>query len=56
MSKAEIDTAHQLAQVQINAERVIELVQQKYTILKSTLLPINIIKINEEENMSPLDK
>ena len=55
LSKAEVDTARQLAHVRIHVERVIGVVRQKYTILQSTL-PINMIKAHEKEDMSPLDK
>ena len=55
LSKAEVDTACQLAQVRIHVERVIGVVRQKYTILQSTL-PINMIKAHEKEDMSPFDK
>ena len=55
LSKAEVDTACQLAQVRIHVEHVIGVVRQKYTILQSTL-PINMIKAHEKEDMSPFDK
>ena len=55
LSKAEVDTAHQLAHVRIHVECVIGVVRQKYTILQSTL-PINMIKAHEKEGMPPLDK
>ena len=55
LSKAEVDTARQLAQVRIHVECVIGVVRQKYTILQSTL-PINMIKPHENGDVSPLDK
>ena len=44
LSKVEIETARQLSHVRIHVERVIGMIQQKYTILHSTL-PINMITI-----------
>ena len=54
LSKMEVDTARQLAQVRIPVERIIGLVRQKYSILQSTL-PINMIKADDEDT-SAADK
>ncbi len=54
LSKAEIDHSRQLSRVRIHVERVIGLVRQKYSILKSTL-PINFI-MNQEQSISAIDK
>ena len=57
LSKIEVDTTRQLAQVRIHVERVIGLVRQKYSILQSTL-PINMIKVDDsdEDAISAVDK
>ena len=54
LSKLEVDSAHQLAQVRIHVERVIGVLRQKYSILQSTL-PINMIK-SDGEDKSSVDK
>ena len=54
LSKLEVDSARQLAQVRIHIERVIGVLRQKYSILQSTL-PINMIK-SDGEDISAVDK
>ena len=55
LSKAEVDTGRKLAHVRIHVERVIGLVRQKYSILKSTL-PVNFIMCNDGESVCAIDK
>ena len=55
LSKLEVDTARQLSRVRIHVERVIGLLRQKYTLLKSTL-PINMIMCSQETELSMVDK
>ena len=55
MSKLEVDTARQLCRVRFHVERVIGLLQQKYTIFES-ILPINLIMCNEQVDYSIIDK
>ena len=55
LSKFEIDTSRQLSRVRIHVERVIGVIQQKYTILESRL-PINMIMCDEGEDCSIIDK
>ena len=54
LSKWEVDTTWQLAQVRIHIERVIGTVRQKYTLLQGTL-PISMIICNGED-FSTIDK
>jgi len=55
LSKMEVDTAHRLSSVQIDVERVLEVIRQKYTILQSTF-PINMIMRGEGSELSAVDK
>ena len=48
LSQMEIDVARKLFRMQIHVERVIGIVRQKFTILKSTLL-INMIMSEDSE-------
>ena len=54
LSKLEVDTTRQLAQVRIHVERVIRTVCQKYTLLQGTL-PISMIMCNGKD-YSTIDK
>ena len=55
LSKAEIDNSRQLSRVRIHVERVIGLVRQKYSLLRS-ILSINFIMCSQEEDTSTIDK
>ena len=55
LSKAEVDIARKLFRVRIHVERVIELIHQKYSILRS-IQPVNFITCTKDEDTSPLDK
>ena len=54
LSKADVDFSSQLSHVCIHVEKIIGLVRQKYTILQS-MLPVNFIMCNEEEDTSTVD-
>ena len=54
LSKLEVDSARQLAQVRIHVERLIGVLRQKYSILQS-MLPIKMIK-SDGEDKSSVDK
>jgi hypothetical protein len=54
LCKAEVDTSRQLSRVRIHVERVIGLVRQKYSILRS-IIPVNFI-MNQEGGSSAIDK
>ena len=55
LSKTEVDNSRQLSRVRIHVERIIGVVRQKFTILKSTL-PINLIMCTPQEDISVIDK
>ncbi len=55
LSKAEVDVARDLSRVRIHVERVIGLIRQKYSILRS-IQPVNFIMCGKDEDSSTLDK